>query len=186
MRISEKFRWQMLFRVFTHWSSFQNGRLQSKHFADSLFYRAMDIHRRWNLLLQREFVLNWAAGIRRKIRLKHCVKRMLSFCEDFSIAHALKVWKMHKQGQMIEDEESANVDANVEEINPPGFTNPPSVSPESWWNNMERNLSLRSFRFAKTPQRTRNSAGSPTRNATPSPPRSGQLRFRDLSGTCLL
>ena len=176
------------------WKLGHQHHLDTQLLSDRLVYMALDLQRRWKTLALSGRFREWATISRTK-HLQSAAKHL----EQHFVSSIFDAWKHH---HTIPKEQRCT-ETHPTEANPPenkiaqpksealiplcsgsAFLSPPG--PDTWWSNMQRNMSFREMRFAHTSDRGHEGYesahfGQHTSRYSTSPPRFGQLRFRETT-----
>jgi hypothetical protein len=194
--VASRLKWTKLSQAFSHWTSLHRALMDRKRLSDSLIDKAVKLHRRWKLMFSHELFSRWAEMITANRQLR-IVAELVASCDHDRLALAFDGWKgltsttmlrndpQQQQTTVAGENEDANAEqeARLDPIQPASEElNPPESN--TWWSNMQRNMSFPDLRFALPPDR--HQRASPMRSSMEgqtrrSPPlvRSGQLRFRE-------
>jgi hypothetical protein len=193
---ASKLEWAKLSQAFSHWTSLHRALMDRKRLSDSLIDKAVKLHQRWKLIFSHDLFSRWAERITANRQLR-IVAELVASCDHDRLALAFDGWKAHTNRTMLRNdthEQQASVagenedadaeqEARLDRIQPASEElNPPECN--TWWSNMQRNMSFPDLRLALPPDR--HQRASPVAcfregQARRSPPkvRSGQLRFRE-------
>ena len=199
LSIDEKSRRARQSWAFLHWTLFHRNAIERQRLSDKVINRAVQLHRRWKLMLPHELFSQWAGMMAASRQLRAVAMLVLTSCQQNSVASAFNGWKekvstgaqrdvtrQEQAAAAVESEEERGTGpedriplvVDSTELNPP--------EPDTWWSNMQRNMSVSELRLGSTPDRqqraiARGRSGQGQARLSPPQGRFGQLRFREAT-----